>query len=228
MPLRPPSPLRVLIVLALAAGTAALAQPAGPLEIVPVVGRWVQSIEAGEPVVTADPHEWDGKSGPDLEAAARLLFKNPHPAFSKNAAPATAYPLAIVVRPESFSEGVLRVRFKLLGGPSDQTAGLAFGIGPKADFFYVRYNTKDGNVAVWEFVDGARRVLAHGTDHQQLPLNVWHDLNVQIAGRRVTGTVNGALRVEHDLPRPVSGRLGFWTKRDASSAFSALQVSAAR
>ena len=210
---------------ALAAATLLTAQAPPPLEIVTVAGRWVDGVEDGRAVVRSDPGGWDGATGPDLDAVARLLFKEPRPVFAKNSAPATAFPLAVVRSVEGFSGGALQVRFKLIAGPSDQTAGLAFAIGPTADYFYVRYNTKDGNVAVWEFVDGARRVLAHGTEHAQLPLNVWHRLSVRVDGRRVQGAVAGtSLAVAHELPREVSGRVGFWTKRDAVSAFTDLRV----
>lgn len=210
------------------AGSAALAggQPSVPIDTVTLVGRWTQSVEEGETVVTSDPGRWDGASGPDLPALARSLFRDPRPGFGKNLAPATAYPLAVVKSVKDFTGGVLQVQFKLVAGPSDQIAGLAFGIGPAGDYVYVRYNTKDGNVAVWEFVGGKRRVLAHGKEHAQLPLGEWRTLSVQVAGRRVSGTVVGTgLSVTHELPQPVSGRIGFWTKRDATSAFKRLQVS---
>ena len=209
------------------AGTAALAaaQPAVSIDTVTIVGRWNQSVENGETVVTSDPSSWDGKSGPDLNAMARSLFTDPRPAFAANLAPATAYPLVVVKSVDGFSGGTLQAQFKLIAGPTDRTAGLAFGIGPAGNFVYVRYNTKDGNVAVWEFVDGRRRVLAHGAEHLQLPRDTWHTLSVEVSRRRVSGAVAGtALRVTHELEQPVAGRVGFWTKRDATSSFKNLQV----
>lgn len=207
-----------------AAGTILAAQPVS-LDVVTVVGKWSRSVEDGATVVTSSPGTWDGLSGPDLTAVARSLFTAPQPEFAANSAPATAFPLAVVTSAGDFSEGSLRVQFKLVGGPSDQTAGIAFGLGPAADYFYVRYNTKDGNVAVWEFADGQRRVLAHGEEHRQLPLGAWHGLTVSVSGRRVTGKVEGTtLSVTHELPRAVNGRVGFWTKRDAVSAFKNLEV----
>jgi hypothetical protein len=219
---------RVVAAVAIVAAAASLVagQPGASsrLDVVPVVGHWEHSVEGAEPVVLSDGRKWDGKTGPNLTKVARELFKEPRPLFAANSAPATAFPLAVAQGVDDFSNGELRIRFKLVGGESDQTAGLAFGIGPAADYIYVRYNTKDGNVAVWEFLNGKRNVLTHGTDHEQLPLNAWHDLAVRVAGRTVSGTVNGKLKVEHELPRPVRGRVGFWTKRDAVSAFKALQV----
>jgi len=36
--------------------------------------------------------------------------------------------------------------------------------------------------------------------------------------------VNGVLRLEHELERPVSGRVGFWTKRDSTTLFKDIRV----
>jgi hypothetical protein len=200
-----------------------------PLEVITVVGQWSQSPEDGTTVVTSQPGKWDGTSGPDLAMVARALFKQPNPAFAVNSAPSTAYPLAVVKSVSGFEQGNLEVQFKLIAGPTDQTAGIAFGIGPAADYLYVRYNTKDGDVAVWEFVDGKRRVLVHGAQHAQLPLHTWHRLSVKVAKDRITATAIGSagtrLSVAHDIARPVAGRVGFWTKRDATSAFKNLQIS---
>jgi hypothetical protein len=199
-----------------------------PLDIVTVVGEWSQSTDGGTTVVTSAPGKWDGKSGPDLATVARTLFEQPSPAFAANSAPATAYPLAVVRSVSGFDHGTLEVQFKLIAGPTDQTAGIAFGIGPAADYLYVRYNTKDGDVAVWEFVDGKRRVLVHGTQHAQLPLNTWHRLSVQVSKDTISAAAIGSsgtrLSVAHRLEQPVAGRVGFWTKRDATSAFKNLQI----
>ena len=75
-------------------------------------------------------------------------------------------------------------------------------------------------------MNGDRRRILDGTEHQQLPLNTWHELRVEIRGARVTASVNDTLRLEHTLPAPVTGRVGFWTKRDSISAFK--DFSAAR
>ena len=57
--------------------------------------------------------------------------------------------------------------------PPIQTAGIVFNLQPTGDYLFVRYNTKDGNAALWSYSGGQRRVIAHGEVHEQLPLNVW-------------------------------------------------------
>jgi hypothetical protein len=170
------------------------------LAVDPIVGHWETAGTGADAHVLADARKW-------------------------KAAPATTpFPVAALRGVDTFSDGVLRVRFKLIGGASDQTAGLAFGITPKHEYYYARYNTKDGNVALWQFVDGDRRRILDGTDHAQLALDTWHELKVEVRGAKVVATVNDTLRLEHSLPAPVEGRVGFWTKRDTISAFKDFSV----
>jgi hypothetical protein len=68
-----------------------------------------------------------------------------------------------------------------------------------------------------------RARVADGSSHAQLPLPAWHQLELRVAGRTVTGIVNGTLRVEHTLDRPIGGRIGFWAKPDSVSAFKGLR-----
>jgi hypothetical protein len=165
------------------------------LAVDPIHGHWEMATEGKDHYVLADARKW------------------------KTEPAATPFPVAAIRGIDHFADGVLRVRFKLVGGESDQTAGLAFGITPNREYHYARYNTKDGNVALWQFVNGDRRRILDGTEHRQLPLNTWHELRIEIRGARVTASVNDTLRLAHTLPAPVAGRVGFWTKRDSISAF---------
>lgn len=172
-----------------------------PLAIDPVIGHWESIRESGETVIVADARKW------------------------KTEKAATPFPIAAVAGVKDFRGGVLTVKFKLVGGESDQIAGLVFGLTPKNEYFYARYNTKDGNVALWQFVDGDRKRLVEGTEHLQLPLGVWHDLRVEVKGSAVRASVNDKLHLTYTLPAPVSGRVGFYTKRDSVTAFKAFSLS---
>ena len=180
----------------LAAGMTSMgASQRPPLAVDPLVGYWSSRVEAGETVIVADARRWN------TERAT------------------TPFPVAAVKGIDDFRSGVLSVKFRLVAGESDQIAGLAFGLAPDGTYYYARYNTKDGNVALWRFVNGDRQRVVDGSDHLQLALNQWHELRVEISGPRVIATVNGKLRIEHTLAAPVSGRVGFWTKRDSVTEF---------
>lgn len=187
------------VLLAGTLGSVAAAQQSR-LTVDPIVGHWETGAEGQDSTVVADARKW------------------------KTEPATTPFPVAAVSGIKDFSNGVLRVQFKLVGGVSDQTGGVAFGITPQNEYYYARYNTKDGNVALWQFVNGDRKRILDGTEHVQLPLGTWHELKVDVRGTKVIATVNDQLRLEHTLPAPVAGRVGFWTKRDSITAFKAFSV----
>lgn len=164
------------------------------LAVDPIVGHWEVTKEGNDTVVLADARRWR------TEPAA------------------TPFPVAAVRGVADVTDATLAVKFKMIAGESDQIAGLAFGISSPNAYYYVRYNTKDGNIALWQF-DGDRKRLLEGSEHIQLPLGVWHDLRVEIRGARIVGWVNDRLKLEYTLPAPVKGGVGFWTKRDSVTAF---------
>ena len=133
------------------------------------------------------------------------------------------FPLALFTSPLKFSNGTASLEFKLLGGSDDYPAGLVFGHNGSS-YYYVRYNTKDGNVALWKMEGVTRTVIKHGGKHEQLAKNAWHRLELTVRGRKVRAVVNGRLSVEHELAEPPRGQLGMWTKPDATSAFRNLKV----
>ena len=170
--------------------------------LVPVAGHWTRGHDGG-PTLTVDGTKWTGDT--------------------------TRFPLAVASTPSRFSSGALSVQFKMLGGKSDQNAGIVFGLDSAgASYFFVRYNTKDGDVALWRFADGKREVIAHGEPATgKLPLNVWHVLTLRVDDRRVTVVANDSISLTHELPAAVTGRVGLWTKRDAVTAFRHFRASKA-
>lgn len=162
-----------------------------------VAGEWSVGGAGAETVFTHDPAKWSAKDG---------------------------YPLAVFKEPREFSNGTASIEFKLIAGADDHTAGLVFGQ-DGVTYHYARYNTKDGNVALWRMDGPTRTVLEHGEAHEQLAIGQWHRLELTVDGRKVRAVVNGRLSVEHELDAPVTGSLGLWTKPDATTAFRNLRVS---
>lgn len=190
------------------------------------VGNAAGAMDAG---VTANGERWSGRSdAAALSALARRWFGSADSSFVANAMSNGAFPFAVHDATTRFGDGMLAVDFRLDGGKSDQFAGIMFGLTPRGEYYAGRYNTKDGNVAIWTFANGERRVLAKGAGEKQLPLRVWHRLEVHIRGRDVTVRVVGhpELTHTHVLDAPVSGRVGLWVKRDAVTAFRNYTVSA--
>jgi len=186
-----------------------------------VVGHWTDTT-AGAPALVANGEKWSGQSArPDLEQASRNLFGSVNDSLIANASAPGAFPFAVATAVDSFSSGTLRTQFNMIAGKTDQIAGVMFGLRPSGEYFYVRYNTRDGNVALWKFANGERQVIQHGEVHKQIPLGTWHELVVEIDGQRVRGFIAGdtTISVEHTLDVEPAGRVGVWAKRDAVTAF---------
>jgi hypothetical protein len=192
--------------------------------VVGVVGQWSEEAEAGAAVVRVDGVPGRSPTAAEVERVATSLFGTVDPAFVANATAPGAFSLAVLPDFPRFSEGTFRARFRLVSGASDQTAGLVFDLRANGEYLYARYNTKDGNVALWQFANGARKVIAHGAEHVQLPLGTWHEIAVTLTATRLIAVVNDKLRLEHELPRRAEGRIGFWNKRDSVTTYKDVRV----
>jgi hypothetical protein len=189
--------------------------------LVPLMGAWTADYEEARQILTIDGTKALTPPSPQV---ARSVFGEDARNLAAAWPLATSYPIAVVRDIKDFPGGRLAVQFKLVSGATDQTAGIVFNLQPDGTYLYARYNTKDGNVAVWKFENGARAVLMHGAAHEQLPFGQWHTLDVVVSATAVTATVNGRLVVRHALDRPVTGRVGVWTKADSVTAFRAFQA----
>ena len=193
------------------------------LTLVPIVGTWEQGTEAGRATLTI---QGSSAAAAIHDAAAKTLFGAGAAGLLKSVGAAPAFPLAVARDVADFRGGRLRVQFKLLKGTDDRSGGIVFNLKPDGSYNFARYNTKDGNVAIWRFENGKRTVLAHGEEHEQLPTGVWHSLVVTVAGNAVVAVANDKLRVRHTLDEPISGRIGLWAKTDVVTSFRGLQVEA--
>lgn len=185
-----------------------------------IIGHWTGLNENG-PVLRTDGAAWSGKTtAAQASAASKELFGSASDSFIANVTAPGAFPLAVAPGAD-FSNGTLKVQFRLVSGQTDQTAGIVFGLGPTGEYHYLRYNTKDGNLAVWRFLKGERQVVKHGTEHAEIKLGTWQELTVTISGSTVRGalTAHPKVIVEHTFDAPVTGRVGLWTKRDSVTDF---------
>src|SRR5687768_7017075 len=120
-----------------------------------VVGNW-KNVDDGGPAFKVDTTGWSGTTArPALEALSKSLFGTAaSETFLANGASAAAFPLAVFNGTTNFTQGTVRVQFKLVGGASDQKAGIVFNLKPTGEYYFARYNTKDGNLAVWQYRNG--------------------------------------------------------------------------
>lgn len=203
-------------------------QPAVPQRIVGVVGQWSDTTVGG-PAVILDGERWTGHTDVDaLRRQSERLFGMVDSSMIAEWSAPTAYPIAIAPDVGTFSAGTLRVQFNLLGGRSDQVAGVVFGLRADGAYHYVRHNTRDGNVALWRYAGGARTRVAAGQARRQLSLNSWHELIVTIRDGVVHGAVAGdsTLSITHEMASAPVGFTGLWAKRDAVTMFRGFEARA--
>jgi hypothetical protein len=194
-----------------------------------IIGHWTERNDNGT-VFRTDGAVWNGQTtATQASAVSKELFGAASDSFVANVTAPGAFPLAVAPGAD-FSNGTLKVQFRLVSGQTDQTAGIVFGLGSNGEYHYLRYNTKDGNLAVWRYLKGERQVVKHGTEHAELKLGEWQELVVTIAGPVVRGALVGrpAVVVEHAFDAPVTGRVGVWTKRDSVTDFRNFTATAAR
>ncbi len=184
-----------------------------------IIGHWTATADSAW---TVDGSAWRGQSAPaDLRRASERLFGSASDAFVRNSSAAGAFPLAVAASVRDFTSGTLRVQFKMVGGASDQNAGIVFNLSPSGEYLYARYNTKDGDLALWRFANGERQLIVHGTGTSTLALGQWHELVVTVRGRNLVASITGnsAVALAHTLDVAPTGRVGVWVKRDAITAF---------
>ncbi len=221
--------LRAALAIALCAALVAAApDQAQTAALAPVIGLWRESTD-GTKELTIDGATWSGQtSREEAERASRSLFgRSADDTFLKNATSASAFPLAVASSVPTLTNGTLRVQFKLIAGPTDQSAGIVFGLQPSGAYYFLRYNTKDGNLAIWSYANGERQAIVKGDGLHQIPLGTWQELVVVIRDREVSGAVVGipVLSMRHELPAAIAGRVGVWAKRDVVTTFRRFSVS---
>ncbi len=181
-----------------------------------LAGNWTVRAEGTDRVLRVDGTDWKVGTPPNgLPAKASVLFPASAAAFEKRVLAGLQFPHGVVPQAGTFGDGELQVGFKLVGGVSDQFAALLFGLGEDGNHYAYRYNTKDGDTALWKVVNGQRERVHQGAIPVSVKLGEWHTLRLRIAGPQLTGWVDDTQALTFTLPAPVTGRVGLWSKADS-------------
>ena len=132
------------------------------------------------------------------------------------------FPMLVCDR-EVFSDFTLTTRFKLVGGKTEQMAGIAFRIQDEKNFYVIRASGLGNNLRFYKVVAGERSKPIG----PELPIQpgVWHELAIRCKGNQIEARLNG-----HPAIPPLSdnsfnsGKFGFWTKSDSLSYFSDTRI----
>ncbi len=188
---------------------------ADPKSFVGVVGVWRVEAEGDNKVLVVDGRQWkEGQASAGLADKARALYGERYAEFLDRVQAFAYFPYAVASDISDFRNGEITIRFKGISGRIDQAAGILFNLKPNGDYLTVRANPLENNLVLWKFEKG-KRSSVKWIRNTPTPSRQWHELRVRIAGNKVEGYLNGKRYLEHQLPGPVSGRIGLWSKADS-------------
>lgn len=119
-------------------------------------------------------------------------------------------------------DGEFATKLKATGGEVDQGGGIAWRIQDKDNYYVARYNPLKGDVRAYKVVGGKHTLLAEAALENP---GGWIALGVAHRGGAFTVTVNGAeLLKGDDAEFAGPGGYGYWTKADATTAFTSITV----
>ena len=194
---------------------------AEPKSFLPVVGNWLIVEEDGKKVVLVDGRQWrKGQPAGGLAENARAIYGSRHEEFLDNVKAFAYFPYAVVGAVEDFQDGEISMRFRLLEGLLDQCAGILFNLKPNGDYWTVRFNSKEDNLVLWKFENGKRSFVKKGIRDVAIPMKTWHSMKIVTKGPNVRASLDEEELLRYDLPVPISGRVGLWSKTDSVTEFS--------
>ena len=197
---------------------------AEPKSFAAAVGNWVIVEDAGNKGLSVNGTKWArGQTSAGLADKARALYGERYAEFLDNVQSYAYFPIAVMNEVADFREGTITVRFKGVDGRIDQAAGILFNVQPNGDYLTLRANPLEDNLVLWQYVKG-KRSSVKWIRNTPTPSGQWHELKLTVKGKQVEGWMNGKLLLTHELPKPVSGRVGLWSKADSVVYFDDYRV----
>jgi hypothetical protein len=124
----------------------------------------------------------------------------------------------LVYTGDIFRNFKLTTRFKIVGGLTEQMAGIVFRYQNPSNFYVLRASALGHNVRFYKMVDGVRS--APIGPEVNITAGTWHSLQVACKGNEINcGLDDKPLMPSLQDGSFTEGRIGFWTKSDAVSHF---------
>jgi hypothetical protein len=120
-------------------------------------------------------------------------------------------------------------RFKIVSGKVEQMAGFAVRLQDERNYYYIRANAKDQNVAFLRYVEG--ELIGPVSKPAAVKRGEWNELTVECRGTKLRALLNGAEVIPWMEPSLVpfpdgtskgvfsSGKIAFWTMADSVVQF---------
>ena len=121
-----------------------------------------------------------------------------------------------------FLDGMLSVKFKANSGYVDQGGGLMWRVQDKDNYYVARFNPLEDNFRFYIVRDGMRKELASA----DMKLDAgWHGMKIVQKGSHFEGFIDDIKLLDYDDTQlQKSGGVGMWTKADALTSFSGLNI----
>ena len=123
-----------------------------------------------------------------------------------------------VKKDASLADGFVEVKFKAISGKEDQAGGVVWRWKDGNNYYVARANALENNVSLYFTANGRRNTIKYV--NAPVPLNTWHTLRVEFAGKQIKVMLNSRTYIElEDGHIDGPGAVGVWTKADSITSF---------
>ena len=131
---------------------------------------------------------------------------------------------------DSFNDFTFTTRFKVMSGEVEQMAGVAFRMQDEKNYYYVRANVKDQNVAFFRYVEG--ELIGPVSQPAEVRKGEWNQLTIECRGSKLRAMLNEREVIPWIEPNLIpfpdgtskgvfsAGKIAFWTKADSVVYFT--------
>jgi pyruvate,water dikinase len=188
------------------------------------VGEWSKTEFDGQEIVVQDGSSMGDTVSCSLHTAMDKVLGGRYRKFLENRHALHYYPVA-VARDSRCGDGRIRAEVRIREGCVDLASGLAFGLVNVGNSLVLAVDANAGELQLLEFVNNTRYFRERTP--ADIPMDRWLRLEVTVAGREVTGALNGRPILRYAAPHSVSGYVGFWCKGDTTAYYRHLEIEGA-
>jgi hypothetical protein len=197
---------------------------AEPVSLTPAVGYWLIGLDDEKKVLVVDGRKWEeGNAAGGIAEKAKAIYGERYAEFLDGVKKFAYFPFAVANYVDDFNKGEISVRFKPVSGSVDQAGGIIFNVKPNGDYLILRANALEENLVLFKYVKG-KRSSVKWVKNVPTPTKQWHDLKLTVAGKEISGFLDGKKYLDFTLPEPVSGKVGLWSKADSVTYFTDFTV----
>jgi hypothetical protein len=119
---------------------------------------------------------------------------------------------------------VLSVKVKADTGEDDRGGGVVWRAKDADNYYVTRWNPLEKNIRLYK-VEAGKRTMLKSADVDADP-KTWQEIKVHHAGEKIRVELGGKeVLAAEDATFKEGGKVGFWTKADASTFFDDLEIS---